>query len=106
MRHQGVLLDNRKEWECPRCPQQHITNEAAPHLPYHQCPGMRGAFVPFVERGVKADLRINRREDYVGTDTVWTDGDGIPVMSVTTMREDGEDCMVFAPCANVRASFD
>lgn len=67
---------------------------------------MRGAYVPFVERGVKADFRINRREDYVGTDSVWKDGDGVPVMSVTTLREDGEDCMAFAPCANVRVSLD
>lgn len=96
----GVRLDYTQYWDCPACPQQHVTNRPEVHTPIHQCSGMRGAWVPFKEAGVKAGLRINRREDYAGTDTLVTDGDGVPVMSVTTVREDGEDCMVFAPCIN------
>jgi hypothetical protein len=102
----GVRIDYTKNWECSHCPQQHITNRPDVHTPIHQCGGMRGAWVPFVPAGSKASLRINRREDYVGSDLVRTDGDGIPVMSVTTLREDGEDCMVFAPCATRPAVVD
>ena len=96
----GVVVSYRREWECPHCPAQKVTEIPAPHSPFHTCPAFRGAMMPFVERGVKAAFRVNRREDYVGSDSVVTDGDGIPVMSVTTIREDGEDCAVFAPSIN------
>jgi hypothetical protein len=96
----GVLLDYTRHWDCPHCVQQHVTNMPAIHTPLHQCAGMKGAWVPFVEHGTKASLRINRREDYLGSDTPTTDGEGVPVMSVTTLRDDGEDCHVFAPCIN------
>jgi hypothetical protein len=63
---------------------------------------MRGAWVPFVVAGTKAALRINRREDYQGSDNLTCDGEGVPVMSVTTQRDEGEDCTVFAPGINVK----
>lgn len=97
----GVRIDYTKHWECPRCPQQHITNRPDIHTPMHHCVGMRGVLVPFVQAGVKADFRINDRQDYLGSDTVHTDRDGNVVMSVTTLREDGEDCVVHAPCVNI-----
>lgn len=96
----GVLLDPTRYWECPACSAQFVTHILQPHAPFHPCKSskMKGALVPYVEKGVKASLRINRREDYQGTDIVTVDGEGVPVMSVTTQREDGEDCMIFAPC--------
>jgi hypothetical protein len=52
-----------------------------------------------VAAGIKAKLTINERGDYVGKDLVQTDGYGRPVMSITTTRDDGEDCTIFAPAA-------
>lgn len=93
----------KRHWVCASgCGVTQVTEVAAPHLELHHCSRHRGAIVPLVEDGVKAGIRINRREDYLGTDTATTDGDGVPVMSVTTLRDDGEDCTVFAPCVNVK----
>lgn len=101
--HGGVMLDPTRYWYCPECPIQHVTKILQPCSPLHFCTSstMRGAMTPLVERGVKARLRINRREDYQGTDILTTDGEGRPVMSITTQRDDGEDCHAFAPCIQV-----
>jgi hypothetical protein len=39
------------------------------------------------------------REDYVGKEIVRVDANGRPIMAVKTIRNDGEDCHVFAPTA-------
>lgn len=44
--------------------------------------------------------RINERQDYIGTDTPTTDANGRIIQSVTTVREEGEDCHIFAPTVN------
>ena len=48
---------------------------------------------------VKAKHVINRREDYSHGDILARDNDGQVVMSVQTVRDDGEDCTVYAPTA-------
>ena len=100
----GVLAKVEHRWECPACGRQHVTHRADAHTPLHQCPKLRGAWAPFVAAGVKAKLTLHEREDYVGRDhgLVQTDGYGRPVMSVTTTRDDGEDCHVFAPVARIQ----
>jgi hypothetical protein len=55
-----------------------------------------------VLEGTRACVRAVAREDYVGSEDVQYDGDGRPVMSVVTERDDGQDCAVFAPAAHVR----
>jgi alkyl sulfatase BDS1-like metallo-beta-lactamase superfamily hydrolase len=55
--------------------------------------------VPMVAAGVKAKHVIRRREDYSHGDILARDSDGRVVMSVQTVRDDGEDCTVFAPTA-------
>lgn len=97
------LKPMKRHWVCASgCGVTKVTQIAEPHSPLHQCPYHRGAFVPLVESGIKAGIRINRREDYLGTDIATTDGDGVPVMSVTTLRDDGEDLTVFAPCVTAK----
>lgn len=56
-----------------------------------------------VMAGTSAKIVAVEREDYVGTDLVQTDGEGRPIMSVVTVRDDGQDCMVFAPTATAKA---
>jgi hypothetical protein len=67
--------------------------------PMHRCKGMAGLLVPLIARGVRADLRPVEREDYVGKEIVRVDANGRPIMAVKTIRNDGEDCHVFAPTA-------
>jgi hypothetical protein len=55
-----------------------------------------------VQEGTKAKVAAVARPDYVGREVVTVDGDGTPIMSVVTTRDDGEDCSVFAPMATLR----
>lgn len=86
-------------WECPNCSATHVTREPRPHTPFHPCRGMWGLTAPFVPAGTRAAVTPNRREDYLGSDVPHVDGDGRPVMSLTTTRDDGQDCALLAPTA-------
>jgi hypothetical protein len=52
-----------------------------------------------VPAGTSCKVEAREREDYVAGDMVQTDGDGRPVMSVVTTRDDGTDVAVLAPAA-------
>jgi hypothetical protein len=52
-----------------------------------------------VPAGTSCKVEALEREDYVAGDMVQTDGDGRPVMSVVTTRDDGTDVAVLAPAA-------
>lgn len=65
----------------------------------HDCRGLAGLTVPMVTAGTRAKHVINRREDYSHGDILRRDGEGRVVMSVQTVRDDGEDCTVMAPTA-------
>lgn len=95
----AALLDVAHQWRCPECSREHVTRETLPHTPMHQCPRLRGAWAPFVPAGTKAKLTVNTWEDYVGGELVQTDGEGRPIMSITTTRDEGQDCHIFAPTA-------
>ncbi|WP_143589852.1 hypothetical protein [Streptomyces africanus] len=69
---------------------------------FHTCPGLAGLLAPMVLEGVRARVRAVVREDYVGGEDVRYDDEGRPVMSVVTERDDGRDCVAFAPTAHVR----
>ena len=102
----GVLLAPEHRWECPNCPQVHVTHEQQPHTPFHVCRGLKGLTAPFIAAGTKAKVEAVEREDYVGSEQVQTDGDGRPVMSVVTTRDEGQDCAVLAPTATATARED
>jgi hypothetical protein len=53
--------------------------------------------------GVKGKVEVREREDYVGKELVHKDANGRPVMSVVTTRDEGQDCVVFAPTATASA---
>jgi hypothetical protein len=94
-----ILTPPVKNWRCPNCGREKQTQRAGPHTPLHQCPRLRGAWAPFVEAHVNARLELVERGDYVNGDLVQVDGEGRPVMSVVTHRDNGQDCTIFAPCA-------
>lgn len=97
------LLHQETRWACPNCPAEHVTHLAQPHAPFHQCPGLRGILAPYVQAGVRCKVEAMTREDYVNGERVLRyDGDGRPVMSVITTREEGQDCTVFPGVATVK----
>lgn len=92
-----------REWHCPTCGTDHQTRQAGPHTPFHNCARLGGLSVPFLPVGTAGEHRALPREDYVRGDQVSTDADGRVVMAVTTVRDEGEDRTVYAPCATARA---
>lgn len=92
------ILTAEHHWCCPACPATDVTRESAPHTRMHPCAGMGGLTVPMVPAGTRAEHRVNERQDYVGAERVQY-ADGRPLMSISTVRDDGEDVTVFAPTA-------
>lgn len=104
MRGQIPILQPRIiHWYCPNCSATQVTREPRPHTRFHSCPGLYGLTAPMLEVGTKAKVVAKEREDYVGTDIVQTDDRGVPMMSVVTTRDDGQDAIVFAPTATAKA---
>lgn len=67
----------------------------------HACAGLRGFLAPMVLEGTDVKVEAIEREDYLGNEDVRLDGEGRPVMAVTTTYGDGRvDCAVFAPTAH------
>lgn len=100
MNVEEILLQPEHHWVCPNCTTKRITHEARPHTPMHNCKGMKGLSVPFVAEGTKCKRVLRRPDDFVKNELVQYDKeDGLPVMSVETWREDGQDCTVYAPAA-------
>lgn len=87
-----------RHWECPNCTQCARTQGHA-RTPFHRCKGLRGLNAPLVPEGTVCKVETVERGDWVGTEMVQTDGEGRPVMAITTTRDDGVDCTVLAPCA-------
>jgi hypothetical protein len=99
----GLLLTPPEQrWECPSCPAQDVTHEARQHTRMHNCAGLAGLSVPMVPAGTRAEHRAAEREDYIGDEHVQLDGNGRPVMNVTTIRDEGQDCTVYAPTATAK----
>lgn len=96
------LLRAESRWECPNCDATDVTQESQPHARMHSCRGLRGMTVPFVPAGVRAKVVLRDREDYVGKEDVQRDGEGRPVMSAVVTRDDGEDAVMYAPCATAQ----
>lgn len=101
-----VLLAREQRWSCPNCTLEQVTFEPRPHTRFHACRGLRGLTAPMIPAGTRCKVEATDRDDYVGADMVQTDGDGRPVMSVVTTRDDGTDVAVFAPCAVMRGKAD
>ena len=95
-----LLADPERHWECPNCPATDVTREAQPHSRFHNCPALAGLSAPMVPAGTRAKVTAHEREDYVGNEDVQLDGNGRPIMSVVTTRDDGQDVAVYAPTAH------
>lgn len=88
-----------RRWACAA---RHCTSEAVTvdgKMPMHRCGQTHGLLVPLTPAGVRAEHRPTERGDWVGREIVQTDARGRPVMSTVTVRDDGQDCTVYAPLA-------
>lgn len=94
-----LLLRRESRWECPNCVFTDVTVETLPHTRMHTCRGLKGLTAPMVPAGTRCKVEAQERGDYVGKELVQCDGEGRPVMSVVTTRDDGTDCAVLAPAA-------
>ena len=99
-----ALLNFLEKWYCPNCGKtETIPAVAGPHSRFHTCPQLAMLTAPMIPEGTAAKVERKDREDYEGADTGHTqvDGNGRPVMSVITTRDEGTDVLVFAPTATV-----
>jgi hypothetical protein len=86
-----------QEWYCPKCTEAARTVDDS--IPVHKCQYGNGLISPLIRSGTKAKIIVVEREDYVGKEKVQLDTARRPVMSVTTVRDEGQDCIVFPATA-------
>lgn len=92
------ILKVERRWYCPNCTTVDVTFRGDVHQQMHNCPGLRGLIAPLLEVGTRAKVVAHEREDYINGDDVQLH-EGRPVMSVETVRDEGNDLVVFAPTA-------
>ena len=101
MLKRAVDLAAERRWSCPNCTTTDVTTGGQTNR-MHTCRGLFGLTVPMVLDGTRCKVSAVERGDWVGKEQVQLDGRGRPVMSVVTVRDDGQDCMVLAPLAQAR----
>ena len=101
----AVLLRTEHRWECPNCDLQQVTYLTGPHSRFHACAGLQGLSVAMVPAGTRCKIVAVEREDYIGAEDVqYAPASGRPVAMAVTVRDDGQDVTIFAPCAVARFS--
>ncbi len=99
-----VLFRRVTEWECPNCDLTDVTFTPGPHSRFHSCKGLYGLSVGMVPAGTKCKIVAVERGDWIGKEDVqYAPETGRPVAMAVTVRDEGQDCTVYAPCA--RGSF-
>lgn len=93
-----ILQAPEQRWECPSCDLQQVTRRRDVHTEFHHCGGLAGLWAPMVPAGTRAKVETNEREDYIGKERVQLH-QGRPVMNLVVTRDDGQDCVIFAPSA-------
>lgn len=90
-----------EEWYCPNCGRtEQIKTMKSPHVRMHICPKIEGGMTaPMIKQGIKAHVYAVMRQDYVGKERVQLSPTGKPVMTIVTVRDDGQDAIVFVPQA-------
>lgn len=102
----ATYMQPENRWACPNCDFTDVTHEYGPHTRMHTCAGLKFLTAPMVPAGTRCKVEAKEREDYVGKEQVTTDEDERPIMAVETTRDDGNDVVVFAPCAQAKVRKD
>jgi hypothetical protein len=95
------LLRPEQHWICPNCTLTDVTYRSEPHTQFHACKGLRGFTAPMVPEGIKCKIEAIEREAYIADDMPQYDGEGRPISTVVTTRDDGTDCAAYAGCATL-----
>jgi hypothetical protein len=96
------LLSMVSEWYCPNCGLTTRVDRVVRNR-FHVCPKLRMMTAPMVLAGTSAKVELVERGDYVGREMVRLDPErGRPVQSIVTTRDNGQDCVVFAPTATAK----
>jgi hypothetical protein len=99
-----ALLATYTDWYCPNCGKTDRTSQSGPHTRFHTCPRLRFLSAPMLRKGTAAKVVLTERQDYVGGELVRLDPErGRPIQNITTVRDSGQDCIVFAPTARAGA---
>jgi hypothetical protein len=98
------ILTTEQHWACPNCDVTEVT-QGQPGNRFHNCAGLKGLTAPMVPAGTKCKVEAMEREDYVGKEVLTYDTEGRPITAVNVTRDDGNDVVVFAPCATARMVF-
>ena len=98
------LLISEQRWACPNCDLTEVT-QGQPGNRFHNCAGLNGLTAPMVPAGTSCKVEAVEREDYVGKEVLTYDSAGRPITAVNVTRDDGNDVVVFAPCATARMVF-
>lgn len=69
----------------------------------HDCRALHGLTVPLIAEGIRAEVRLLEREDYVGSEHV-TYAAGRPVRGLEIMRDEGSDAVAYAPLVTPRSA--
>ena len=99
------LLTREQFWSCPNCDLEDRTVDVRAN-PFHRCRGLAGLTAPLVPVGTRCKVTAHEREDFIGAELVQmhdVDGKGRPIAQIRTERDEGQDCVVLAPTARVRA---
>lgn len=97
-----TLIDIERRWVCPNCDYTRLTKTVGTQAVIHTCPGLRGLIAPLVEEGTRCRVEAREREDYLNGDSAQLDDAGRPIMSIVTIRDDGQDCRVLAPLPTLK----
>ena len=99
-----ILAPAVRAWHCPACGLTDQTNDPRIAVPMHPCPKLRGLMAPMLEQGTAGKIELHEREDYIGGELVQLDPErGRPVMSMVTVRDDGQDARIYVPTATARS---
>lgn len=99
-----ILAPPIVDWYCPQCGYTDQTRVAGPHQRWHTCPKLRMMSTPMLPKGTAGKIVAHDRADYVAGELVQTDPAGRPIMSLETIRDNGNDVVVFAPTAQARGA--
>ena len=99
-----ILEPPIRDWYCPACKATDQTRQHGYHVRYHTCPKTRFLSIAMLPKGTAGKIVVHEREEYVGKEIVQYDQAGRALVSAETVRDNGNDLIVFAPMA--RAATD
>lgn len=100
-----ILSTPEQRWECPSCSLQQVTRRSDVHTEFHHCAGLNGLWAPMVPEGTRCKVETHERDDFIAGEKVQLH-EGRPVMNLVVTRDDGQDCVVYAPSVNVQSSME